>query len=565
MLISFDIFDTAIKRKTYLPSGVFEIIEDIVKNNFKEKRTDAENKTRLKNKFYNLDDIYEFLPGFNKNIEIDIELKNCIQNEEVYKIYKWHVDNKDEVIFISDMYLSSDILTKILENCGYKNPKIFVSCENKAYKGDGTLFNAVKSILNKNIDMHYGDNYNCDIISAKKCGIKSNYIPRLDTFKTNIPDISTKLKKYLVENENSDKVLNQKVACYWSPIIYNFTKWVLEERDKNNPNSKVFFNARDGYIPFIIARDLFMAKNIFYIHTSRKSLLPSSFNLNKDLGHSDNSVILDRIVLQRTNGISGLLKLLNFPEEKKYLLLKSDIEDYPKKEFILLNKNELVKHFKQQKENTIKYLNKNNIQDGDILVDIGYYGSLQYAIQNILGVKLKGYYLQCFENSDLNEDEYKRYSYFNKNIIKYCLMVESLFSSDEDGVMSYDEIGNPIFYEDNSYKKNLSKEIEKEVLKSCKYIINEPNFKITYADIEKLATRFQYFPTSEESHYCTEEIFENGDIDNYESVVWYNRERIKQGELQDFYNKSYWRPAFEKLLQNDKELSHLEKYLKKEY
>ena len=41
--------------------------------------------------------------------------------------------------------------------------------------------------------------------------------------------------------------------------------------------------------------------------------------------------------------------------------------------------------------------------------------------------------------------------------------------------------------------------------------------------------------------------------------------KIKQGELQDCYNKSYWRPAFEKLLQNDIELSYLEKYLKKEY
>ena len=58
---------------------------------------------------------------------------------------------------------------------------------------------------------------------------------------------------------------------------------------------------------------------------------------------------------------------------------------------------------------------------------------------------------------------------------------------------------------------------------------------------------------------------ENGDIDNSESVVWYNRDKIKQGKLQDCYNKSYWRPAFEKLLQNDVELSHLEKNLKKEY
>ncbi len=564
-LISFDIFDTAIKRKTYLPSGMFDIIEDKVGNDFKNKRIEAENLARNKNKFYNIDTIYEFLPEFDKQLEINLEIENCVQNEKVFDIYKKHIENGDEIIFISDMYLQGHILVNILENCGYNKPKVFVSCDNKSHKADSSLFNVVQNIIGKKIYKHYGDNYIADIIGARNANILSEYITRLDTIKNNVPDVSTKLKKYLVENELSDKCLNKKVACYWSPIIYAFTKWILDERNNKYPDKKIFFNARDGYVPYLIARYIFKEENIYYIHTSRKSLLPSSINFNKNIEDEENKLAFDRIVLQRTNNITGLLKLLNYPEEKKYLLKRHGVENYPKKKFIIKNEKVLYEHFKMQKINTIKYLKKNNIQDGDILVDIGYYGSLQYAIQKILDIKLNGYYLQCFENKDMCDILLPRFSYFNKNIIKYCLMVESLFSSDEDGVIAYDNNGEPIFYKDNENKKSFSVDIVDEILKSCKHIHSENDFKITYEDAEKLATRFQYFPTLEESHYCTEEIFENGDLDNCESVVWYNIDKIKQGELQDCYNKSYWRPAFEKLLQNDIELSYLEKYLKKEY
>ena len=88
--------------------------------------------------------------------------------------------------------------------------------------------------------------------------------------------------------------------------------------------------------------------------------------------------------------------------------------------------------------------------------------------------------------------------------------------------------------------------------------------KPTKKDVESLTIRFLYHPTLEESNYCNEAIFENGDIIKNESVVWFDRNEIKRGKIQDCYNKSYWRPAFEQLLRNDKELSYLEKFLEKE-
>lgn len=536
-MISFDIFDTAISRKVYKPVDIFSIIGD----DFKNKRVEAEIKARELKSVYNIDDIYAFLPEYDKQVEIGLELENCYANKYFLDMY-----DENKHVFISDMYLSSDILKQMLIKCGYTNPKIYVSCEWNAHKGDGSLF----KVIPENIELHYGDNYIADILGAKKNNIKSIYCPSLENMPTNIPDIKNKhLKKLLVINEHSNKNLNKKVAYYFAPMIYEFTRWILE----NRKNEKILFCARDGYLPYVIARDIFKADNIDYIVASRKSILPSSIDFNKPITDEANKTQFERLLIQRVQSNKDFIKSIGYD--------RSDLTDTKTiRQFILLNQQKLYRYFKRNKENAQKYFSKFNIKNNDIFVDVGYFGTVQYAIERILGIKLNGYYLQTFDT----ELDVKRSSYFKSNVIKYCLMIESLLTSDEDGVLGYDTSGQPIFYKDNKNKKQFSNEIIKEILDFCNYM-HKNNIRTDYNDIEKLTVNFLYYPTVEQSNYCNEPIFENGDINNFESVVWYNREQIKAGYLQDCYNKSYWKPAFEQLLKNDSELCHLEKYLKREY
>src|SRR5574344_349740 len=153
-IISMDVFDTAIIRTVYKPSDLFGLISD----EFKIKRIEAETKARQNKTCYNIDDIYAFLPGYDKQVEIELELENCRPNPTFLRMY-----DKNKVIFISDMYLSSEIIKKMLIKCGYEDPKVFVSCEWNAHKGDGGLFKAIPVQVSE----HYGDNYIADILGAR--------------------------------------------------------------------------------------------------------------------------------------------------------------------------------------------------------------------------------------------------------------------------------------------------------------------------------------------------------------------------------------------------------------
>ena len=101
--VSFDIFDTLIKRNVYAPSNIFDIVGSEYKKrygeeikNFKQKRKEAEIISRTKNNAFepNIDEIYDNLNVSSKDIsrklkdiEIEVELKICQKNKDLYSIY----------------------------------------------------------------------------------------------------------------------------------------------------------------------------------------------------------------------------------------------------------------------------------------------------------------------------------------------------------------------------------------------------------------------------------------------------------------------------------------------
>ena len=58
-LVSLDVFDTAIFRKVYSPTDIFNVVEDAVGGNFKQLRIQAQDNVRKKDIFYTLVDIYK--------------------------------------------------------------------------------------------------------------------------------------------------------------------------------------------------------------------------------------------------------------------------------------------------------------------------------------------------------------------------------------------------------------------------------------------------------------------------------------------------------------------------
>ena len=573
-LISLDVFDTAIFRKVFNPTDIFNVVEDEVGHNFKELRIEAQDKARKKDIFYNLIDIYKELKfPFNPKEEIKAEYENCEANPYILDLY-----NKGEVdyIFISDMYLPSSVIKSILEKCGYKNPQVFVSCELRALKGSGLLFKKVEEILGRKISKHIGDNYQADIMGAQKAGIPEvEYIgPAIYNKEVITPPLeSVKLRKLLINEELSDFLTEEKIGYIFAPLVLSFTQSILEEASEDQT---IFFNARDSFILYVIARWILKTnKNIKYCRFSRKSCHLPNINTNFRIDSEINKKAMNFFRTLRISNIGELIETFDFNGNYNHILKEMGITettslDYTSQknkiieQFIISVQDELFAKARESRKNFKSYINSLGMKNGDIFVDLGHFGSMQSIIRVLTGISLHGRYIHRYIDEDyikgMTED---KTSFLPVGYLRmYTGIAELIFSEPIGTCVGYTADGKCILNKDVKYRRSITKSILRGVIKGVKDILEE-GIEIPYEDILKVLNRFFEFPTMIEALFANLPLFENGSYDTNESVVWFNKNFIRRGKLKECYNRSYWKPAFRLLMQNDPDLKSLIKVLGK--
>ena len=501
-VVSLDVFDTALVRSVYLPTDIFKLVEEKVGNDFHNKRIEAEEKARKKfGAFYTIDDIYTFLPWFSKKTELDTELANCMAEDRILALYK---EDPRKYIFISDMYLSSEDIKKMLEKAGYENPRVFVSCEYKACKGDGELFKRVQE-KGFTIEKHYGDNYVADIWGAHQAGIKDTvFNPALHKIKLNLPAVKNPvLKRFLAHIEYTCHPL-RKIPLNLVPLVVGFTEWVIENKKKGR---KIFFLSRDMYVPYMLAK--WMREDVDYLYASRKSMAPACFK-------SSSKQLIEHLSPMYTKEEISNFKKADITEIKNYLM-------------------------------------KKGVRNGDILVDIGYSGTIQAAINEALGIETIGLYMQTGEGLIPG---LKTKMYLSRPAIQYYLMIETILGSDEDCVIGYKN-GEPIFEPENNERKEMARIFNKELLEMSKMFVGLDICSVP--DVEQVLIHHQYYPSKDVIELFNKHIYSNREFG--ESIVGFDRDKIMDGKLKELYDMSYCKPLFKQLLEEDKELSHLSSLL----
>lgn len=182
--ISFDIFDTLVFRTSGEPRSVFALLEkQLGIKDFAARRISAEKRAREKKqgREVTLREIYRSFDGISENLarkfcqkEFETELDVCRPNRRFTQLYKKCAANR-KVILISDMYLTSDMLSKILENCGITGyEKLYISSEADASKRSGSLYRYVLNDLKiKPCELlHIGNDLITDYICAKRQGVR---------------------------------------------------------------------------------------------------------------------------------------------------------------------------------------------------------------------------------------------------------------------------------------------------------------------------------------------------------------------------------------------------------
>ena len=478
-VVSFDIFDTLIKRNCFNPTDIFDIVEMKYNENyekkiskFREKRILAEKLARDKYKQYEdvtLKEIYECLSldkqikNKLQKIEIDIEIEFCQKNYEMFEIYKYCVSKKKKVICISDMYLPKNILKQILSKANYNIDNVFISCDYRKTKLTGSLYEEVLLCLKckKNKILHIGDSWRADFISPKKIGIQSFHISKRvkkirSLNKLNIKELNkcnNIIYKFIANNsliiDNKYEKLGYEII---GPMCLEFCNWINMTTQKNYIDN-LLFCARDMKMMQKIYNLLYPKNKNSYFFVSRKSTyLPYLFK-NKNY----NNFIKLLPIGTRKFTISEILNMFNFNlKDEQILLTKYGLEKYrydaneliSNKNMISFYKNELLPYIntigKEQYNNFISYLKSLNITSKTAIVDLGWRGTTQDIMIDILNQNLYGMYLGLNSLNGKNlRKNYFSFLYVNdNNDLKkkvYPLMstLELLLSATHGSTISY--------------------------------------------------------------------------------------------------------------------------------
>ncbi len=310
-VVFFDVFDTLITRDCSKPMDVFELVEQTynkaVKDsnlcNFCRMRQEAEKRSAKTVTAPNLDEIYDHLSLDAlqkiklKDIEIDIERKLTVKKYTGYTLYQYAKQQGKLIVAVSDMYLGSSVIRELLVVAGYSIDNVFVSCDYRAEKHNGKLFQiAVDNIaVSKNEVVHFGDNLVSDIIGAMRAGIESLWIParrNLSYFKKcGKPFADNYLLPFVANRvpliENKLTALGYETC---GPMIVGFCQWLHEIIHKEQ-YQQVLFCARDLKQTYEIYKKMYPVDSdrINYFYVSLKSLeLPYKAIIGED--NSENAV-----------------------------------------------------------------------------------------------------------------------------------------------------------------------------------------------------------------------------------------------------------------------------------
>lgn len=503
-IISFDIFDTLIKRNVNNPTDVFILTEEIYnsKNNTKiykfiQDRIYAEKQARLLSNLgeISLDDIYAVLSKrYNKEqciklqkIEQKVELEICVGNKDIISYFNYAKKLKKKIILTSDMHLSKELIETILNKNGvYGYQKIYISSEVKLRKYDGKLFSHVveDNKCGYKDMLHIGDNIISDVKMARNLGIQTFHIKESGegTLKRKVSNRIHRnfIKKNIYENFINNFINNNYIQYkdkkydkfyyfgykFLGPLLYGFLDKIHNESRKKKLEHLYFFS-RDGYLLKEAYDNYFSCNDKLsstYLFVSRKALLlpsikreDSLINIVNKLGMK-NKMTVKEFLTRISNNIDIFKELVikNNYSLDSVIDFEKDLEKTNK--FYSDIKNIVFDNIENQRELLIGYLEQEDIRSYKNvgIMDLGWRGSLQFSLDEILkedGINTKTYGFYLGLNEKFLEFEKlgmlaEGYLFMPNDIdIRHRItgglgVVELLFSAQHGSVLGYKKAKN---------------------------------------------------------------------------------------------------------------------------
>lgn len=414
-VISFDIFDTLLKRNVKKPTDVFLYIEkNIGIPGFAQKRIESEKKAReYTNKAeVTLQDIYKEYGEDYTEVELKAEAELLIANDDMHPVYKYCVENK-KVVLTSDMYLPEEFICRILcREKLYGYSKLYLSSAINKTKSSGELFQYILDDLkvDKNKIIHIGDSIKSDYKTPKTLGIASVHIPTF-TCKAEFQLQGRSIEENIISSFINNTIPQSPDKYYrfgyekFGMFLWGYSRW-LHDSVVSSGIKKVYFFSRDGLIMKKAFDSLYSDIDTHYIEVSRRALRVPILWMNYEFEHVLNMLSPSKLIPLSTifDGVG-----LNIEEYKdlvsEYGFETTSCFDRSK---ILKNKH-LIDMYKQLAPDIesvskheynllVKYIKQNALNGKFAIVDIGWSGGMQrYLCETLdkLGIEheIEGYYI----------------------------------------------------------------------------------------------------------------------------------------------------------------------------
>lgn len=494
-IISFDIWDTIIKRKCHPEEIKLHTANYIMlkyENELKEKYKDIYEILKLRdeieanicqeNKKTGHDDECRIIDVFKKlqqevfkekiediseellREEIEQEKRAIYINPEILPIFEKYKDLK--MYCISDFYMSADNLKELLDylQIPVKIEKIYSSADYLLNKRTGNLYKKAEEEIGVKPEdhIHVGDNQYSDIDMAKSLGIET-----IKTTKTEFNFVPEKGRKFEFdlscvkkeETSKENKLFNAGVDL--APLLYFFGYSIVEYAIKNNIDT-VYYQTREGET-FIKIHELIQKNNPFGVKLPKCDIMEVSRMATFSASLKEFSIkeLLRLWSQYRVQSMKALFKTLAIdiapykefmgrydinPEENivdpwfdlRVQRLCADKEFTSKIQVELDRKrSELLEYFK----------NKKGIIDDDkpmFIVDIGWRGTIQDNLAHIFkNKKIGGYYLTLYDFYNLQPENTYKISYLddknirNNEIASIITLLEWIYNPGTGSVIEY--------------------------------------------------------------------------------------------------------------------------------
>lgn len=517
-VISFDIFDTLILRKLDNPDDLFMLVgEKLNIFNFYgiRKKSELEVRQSKRNYYHNnevtLNEIYKRVayytdidPIKGAELEFSLELDMCFANPYMYEVFQILKSAGKRIYATSNMYLPKEKMQLLLSQSGYNGfEDIIVSCDYHCGKGNGALFEILKSKLSKDDTIvHIGDNSLADIKGAKLAGIDTRYyIACRDLGKPHRGMGMSPLIGSAYNGLINTRLHNgtERFSEYWEYgyiyggiTVLGYANWIHEQAVQQGI-SKILFLARDGFILKKVYDILFDDIPSEYVYWSRISAL-------RNVCSSEREPYLTRLIGEhcgtgesikdvfKIGGIEGL------SDEVKKIGLSPDLPIMEENKIMIYDF--LVSHWEAVKnelsstrEHTISYLKKLiHIQDKIGIVDIGWtgrnLGPLAKSIhqlgisKNTISTYMIGNICKHQNASETLSGDIKCYMFdacYNREIHdRFCKQsvlgletIEKIFSAPHCSSMNFEDNGNLEFAIPEADNYFAFQEINKGILEFC--------------------------------------------------------------------------------------------------